>query len=159
MKRNNLNSKEFVIYSIFLNIIVYLVYRNCFFKTVENMSIDGSQGILGIIVLVASVINFFVTKSWGKNEKAVLATTFSAYGIYTYIAYSEIVKSAYMCISVITVIIMIVYLALLFGHNISNTNKRKIIIRNRHRRGYEGVRNIVACAGVAFTIIAFVQRW
>lgn len=157
MKRNTLNFKEFTIYSLFLNIIVYLVYRNIFFKTIGNLSIGGSHGVLGMIILVAFIVNLAVTNSWGKNEIAVLATTFLPYGIYTYIAYARYVKAAYIWTSIVTAIITVAYLALIFGHRISKTKNRRKIIRNRNRRGYEGVRNIVACAGVVFTIIAFYQ--
>ena len=158
MKRNTLNFKEFITYSLFLNIIAYLVYRNIFFKTIGNLSITGSHGVLGLIVLIVFIINLAITGSWGKNEKAVLATTLLPYGIYTYLACSKFFKTAYMCTSIITAIITVAYLVLIFGHRISSAKNRRKIIRNRNRRGYEGVRNIVACASVVLTIIAFVQN-
>lgn len=158
MRSNNLSFKEFIIYSLFANIIAYLVYRNIFFKTIGDLSVAGSHGVLGMIVLIAFIVNLAITGSWGKNEKAVLAVTLLSYGIYTYIAYSKSIKTACMWISVVTVIITALYLVLIFGHKKSNVKNQRRFIRNRNRRGYEGVRNIVACASVALTITAFVQN-
>lgn len=157
MKKNTLNFKEFIVYSLLVNIIAYLIYRNMFFKTIGRMSIAGSHAIMLIIVFGVFLVNLAITSGWGKNEKAVMATTVLSYGIYTFIAYSKLIRSAYIWTSAVTVVISVAYLFLVFGHRISNVKNRSKIIRSRNRRGYEGVRNIVACAGAAFTIMAFVQ--
>lgn len=157
MKRNTLDFKEFIFYSLLMNIIAYLIYRNIFFKAIGNLTVSESHGVLGGIVLIVFLINLAITGDWGKNEKAVMATTILSYGIYTFVAYAKLMKTAYMWTWVITGVIIAAYLILIFGHRISNTNNRRKIMRIRNRRGYEGVRNIAACAGVAFTVIAFVQ--
>jgi len=157
MKRNTLDFKEFIYYSLMLNIIAYLIYRNIFFKTIGNLTVSESHGVLGGIVLIVFLINLAITGSWGKNEKAVMTTTILSYGIYTFVAYAKFMKTAYMWIWAITGVTTVAYLILIFGHRINNKNNRGKIMRIRNRRGYEGIRNIVACAGVAFTVIAFVQ--
>lgn len=157
MKRNTLDFKEYIFYSLMLNIIAYLIYRNIFFKTIGKLSVSESHGVLGGIVLIVFLINFAITGSWGKNENSVTATTILSYGLYTFVAYAKSIQTAYMWTWAITGILTIAYLLLIYGRKINHTNNRRKIMCDRNRRGYEGVRNIVACAGLVFTIIAFVQ--
>ena len=156
MKRNTLDYMDFIFYSLFLNNVAYLIFRYGFFKTIGDLSVTDSHWVLVAIVLIAFIINFAITFRWGKNKKAVLATTLISYGLYTYFAYSKLIITAYICTIAIAVIVAVAYLVLIFWRRISNKQNRSKIIRNRKRRGYEGVRNIAACAGLVFMIMAFV---
>jgi len=158
MRRNTLSIKEFLIYSLYVNIVVYLFYRNILFIAIWGLSIAGSHGILGLIITIAFVFNLAIAGRWGRNKKAAIAVTLIPYGVYTFIAYSKYMKAAYIRTIIVMGIIAVVYLVLIYGRRISNTQNRRKVIRGRSRRGYEGVINIVACAGVTLAIIAYVKN-
>lgn len=157
MKQNTLSFKEYILNTLFWNLIAYIWYKNIFFTPIKGCSNATSHLILGGIILLLFVINLGISGGWGKNEKSIIATTVLSYGVYAFITYSRYLGSLFIWISIVALILSITFILFIFCQKIKDKSKKRRIVRARFRRGYVGVRNIAACAGAIMIASVFIR--
>lgn len=157
MKNNIFTFKGYFLYSLFLDVIAYIWYKNIFFR-IEEVGFDVKQHFL-LIAISACVflINYAIAGNYALNPNSALMTTFLTYGIFVIVSWYKYVKSACNWIGRVTLICTVVYLILVFGRRIKSRKNRDKIIRVRMQKGYLGIRNIAAYAGIICIISVFVQ--
>lgn len=157
MKKNTLTVLQFIMFSIFWNVLAYSWYRCLLFKSVFDLGKLGSHLVLGGIILVFSLANYVISGKYGKNEKSIYAIIAISYGIYAFLSFFKYMKKAGILIAIISLLLACSYLVLLFGCEISPEKNRKKVMASRKRRAYLGARNIVAYACTVFLVCTFVK--
>ena len=159
MRQNTLNFKEYILNTLFWNLVAYIWYRNVFFTSIKGCSVAKSHLILGGIILLVFVFNLLLSGGWGKNERSIVATILLAYGIYAFLTYSTYLDLPFRRILLVAIVVSILYVSLIFFREIGNKKKKHKIIRARLKTGYIGVRNIAACASAAMIAIIFAKTF
>ena len=152
-----LTIKEYALLSLLWIFVAFFWYKNLLYINIVDFDDRISYAILGGIIFLVFAINLLPVFISDIDNKTVWATTVLPYGIYTFIAYSEYMKTMYIWIVSIGLVTAIAYMVLLWGRRIPLGKDAKKVIKVRKKRTAVGIRNILAYACTAILICSFVK--
>ena len=154
---NTFSELEFLAYSLFWNTLGFVWYRNLILRNVFDLGTKGSNLVLLAVIIVINMINYLICRKFARNQKSVFAVMALSYGTYSLISYMYYMKSAYVVIIIVSVLIIVARLIYIFCRKISFHKDRDRVVRARRRRGYIEARDIAALACTVMVIATFVQ--
>ncbi len=151
---NKLSLPNYISYHIYWHIWCMLAFQYIAFHKVGTLTLTQSKVLLVTLVLAISVISIGLTYKKRRNHLSLMTNIILPYEIYTIIAYRKIMSWQLHVGIAFAVILSIVLACLIFSNPISNTRKKREIIRKRCKHYLVGVRAITSwCLLLSFSTI------
>lgn len=154
--RNTIDKKSYLIFSIICSIPAFIWY-NLFFRSLSWCTYEQSRGVLLLIIVFVTVINFTLTLERERTYLSLLTMIVLPYGIYTWMSYSDKERVLVLISIIATVILVVVNVGLVIANRIIHKKSIEYILRKTLRDVVYLVRNWGSIISVVLMIFISVQ--
>lgn len=159
MNRNKMGYKEYIVNTIYLNVIFLWIYYFSLFSPMTGYSKLQSFLLLIIMVVMGVMLDLVVVGRHARNWKNIIVTMLLVPGGYTFYTQFHDRNVWYKWVLTPAGVIWGCYLILLFARKINGQADRRKVLLSRIRRAYLGAKCLGACIGTIIFIIAFIYTF
>lgn len=155
-KHNTMSPGYFICENLTWAVIAMIWYKNILFRCLGTNSYSKSMIILCLSVVIGCIVGIMLEIKAGRNEWNTFCNLITGYGLYTILTYWETGKQVIIATVIITVLLSILFAALVMLRKIKNNNAKKVICR-RVQFSIHIMRRFLAL-GMTFIIVLFGVR-
>ena len=157
--RNKMTLKEFILNSLVYYVIGTIIYDALLFRMGEHTG--GLELALGMLLIQGGVysFNFLVSAKWDKNRESIITTMLVGFTVCLFSLYSDYYPKVCLFIGILAGIVIFLHTLFVFGRRIPLGKIGYIdrVFKQRVRRSYVGLRNIIAGAGIVLVVLVIAQ--
>ena len=157
--RNTLTKKGYIWLSALYNICGFIWYNNIFFFIIEQRNPQKPGWLLFGIGFAVFILNLFLSLKWDRNDKNILNTMLTGYGIYAYVSFWKYDLKLCIVIYILVGLALVIHTLFTYCRKIPRDKSKEKVLRLRMRRYYVGTKNILAMGGIFLVGILCVVKY
>lgn len=154
------NSFGYIAENIFWLLLSMYWYRSIFFRSIFNFTVSQSKVFLWALVIIICLLSYLFTNSRNRTGATIFLTLLLPYELYAIFTYSKYFPVLTLILSILSAIVLIIYLFWTWIHPFPRNKNRVAIIRSRIRQSAFYVRSIPAiflCPFLAVVLITLLR--